>query len=76
MARPTQFPRQLVMQVTDELAERVDQDAALRGDGSKSAAARRLLAIGALLADYVDKAPSHRQRTDLERIIAQAEAVR
>lgn len=53
MARPIQFPRQLVMQVSDEQAERVERDAALRGDGSKSAAARRLLSLGAILADHL-----------------------
>jgi hypothetical protein len=55
MARPTQYPRQLVMQVTDELADRVTQDASLRGDGSKSAAARRLLELGTILADALEQ---------------------
>ena len=54
MGRPTQYPRQLVVQVTDETAARVDVDAAKRGDGSKSAAARRLLVLGALLADALE----------------------
>ena len=51
MGRPTQYPRQATVQLTDDQADRIDADAALRGDGSKSAAHRRLLALGILLSD-------------------------
>lgn len=54
MARPTQFPRQLVTQITAEQGARVDKDAAERPDESKSGAARRLLELGTIFADALE----------------------
>ena len=54
MARPTLYPKQLVCQISDDLGDRVERDAGQRQDRSKSAAARRLLELGALLADALD----------------------
>jgi hypothetical protein len=53
MGRPIQYPRQVVVHVSGELADRIKADAAQRGDGSQSAAHRRLLQLGVLLADAV-----------------------
>lgn len=52
--RPPLYPVQLVVSVSTELAERVAADAGAREDKSKSAAARRLLTLGAMLADALD----------------------
>lgn len=77
--RPTLYPRQLVVSVTDELGDRIERDAAERDDKSKSAAARRLLELGVLLADVLagdarDGGAHHEQR--VAEIFAQAQAVR
>lgn len=55
MARPTLYPKQLVCQISDDLADRVERDAGQRQDKSKSAAARRLLELGVLLADALER---------------------
>lgn len=73
MGRPTQYPRQATVQLTDDQADRIDTDAALRGDGSKSAAHRRLLALGILLADHVNL--KLERRGDVAELIARAEKV-
>jgi len=54
MGRPILYPNQLVCQIGDELNDRIEADAAARDDTSKSAAARRLLQLGVLLADALD----------------------
>lgn len=81
--RPTQFPRQLVVHVTDETRDRIDADAAKRGDGSVSGAARRLIELGTLLADALEAdAPSDPSATTesdaaaLYDLLNAAEAVR
>lgn len=53
MGRPTQYPRQLLVSVTEEQGERIDTLAAGRPDGSKSAALRRLIALGELLEESI-----------------------
>jgi hypothetical protein len=65
------------MQVTTELAERVDTDAAARPDGSKSAAARRLLTLGSLMADALVLDAGNLLSPDrLDELLDAAEAVR
>lgn len=80
MGRPTQYPRQATVQLTDDQADRIDTDAALRGDGSKSAAHRRLLALGMLLADALAKHGTEAAIADpdnvLDDLLDSAEAVR
>ncbi len=74
MARPTLYPRQLVVQIGDELGQRVETDAAERPDKSKSAAARRLLELGAILADALDHSTRGVSAT-LDGILDDAKAV-
>jgi len=80
MARPNLYPRQLVAQISAELDERVVADAAAREDKSKSAAARRLLTLGALLADALAKhgviEPVENPDNVLDDLLDAAEAVR
>lgn len=75
MARPTLYPRQLVVQISDELGERVEADAAARPDTSKSAAARRLLELGVLLADTLEHSTRGVSAT-LDGLLDDAKAVR
>lgn len=74
MARPTLYPRQLVVQISDELGERVEADAAARHT-SKSAAARRLLELGVLLADTLEHSTRGVSAT-LDGLLDDAKAVR
>lgn len=76
MGRPTLYPRQLVCQIGDDLGERINADAAARPDTSKSAAARRLLELGVILADYLASDPSGDDREAYLGLLVDAEAVR
>lgn len=77
MARPTLYPKQLVCQISDDLADRVERDAGQRQDKSKSAAARRLLELGALLADLLAEYPeTQRDPLEVEALLTRAQAVR
>lgn len=78
MARPTLYPRQLVVQIGDSLGERIEADAAARPDKSKSAAARRLLELGGILDDALKAGviTGPQPLGGLDRLIDKAEAVR
>lgn len=77
MARPTLYPKQLVCQISDDLADRVERDAGQRQDKSKSAAARRLLELGVLLADALVKhGDGSSAVADYTTLILAAQAVR
>lgn len=73
--RPTLYPVQLVVSLTDELGERVSADAEARADKSKSAAARRLLTLGAMLADVLDHSTRGVSAT-LDGLLDDAKAVK
>lgn len=68
MARPKLFPRQIVCQVSDELAETINALASKRPDKSKSAATRTLIELGALLESHLSE-PPHVQ-TDVHEVKA------
>ena len=80
MARPTLYPRQLVVQIGDDLGRRIDIETADRADKSKSAAARRLLELGVILADALAKhgvsEPVENPDNVLDDLLDAAEAVR
>ncbi len=80
MARPTLYPRQLVVQIGDDLGERIEADTAAREDKSKSAAARRLLTLGTILADALAQHgtddPIDNPDNVLDDLLDAAEAVR
>lgn len=78
MGRPSQYPRQIVMHVAEPVKQRIDADAAERGDGSKSAAARRLMRLGILLADFIaepENQTNHRCGA-LDDLLDEAEGMR
>ncbi len=77
MGRPIQYPNQLVIQVDDDTDTKVRSDAALRGDGSVSAAARRLLALGVMVDKLLgQKEVADLKTLDVERMLLKARAVK
>ncbi len=73
------FPNQLVVQISDETLERIEADALAREDRNRSAATRRLIDLGKLLADAlalhgVEKVVEHPDNV-LDDLLDAAEAV-